>query len=128
MEFRDRVSSNIEVLLNKKYIFINYNVKSLTCFFPVAKTWKQVEEGKEINEIRMIYDTTKSELNEAFWAPWVSLPTLFGQLRAIESDIFMANCDVGEICLRFMIDPIIRSHAEVDLSMFEELKKIEIKI
>ena len=34
----------------------------------------------------MIYDATKSGLNEAVWVPWFSLPTIDCQLRDVESD------------------------------------------
>ena len=35
----------------------------------------------------------------------------------------MADCDVGEMFLNFMLDPLIRSRAGVDLSIFDELDK-----
>ena len=83
------------MVLDKKYVSIHFNVKSLTHVFPIAKTMIEVE--KKVDKIRMIYDATKSRLYEAVWAQWFSFPTVDCQLRAVESDTFMADCDVGEI-------------------------------
>lgn len=52
----------------------------------MAKTWKEVEGKEKVDEIRMVYDATKSGLNEAVWVPWFSLPTIDCQLRDVESD------------------------------------------
>ena len=68
-----------------------------------------------IDEIRMVYDATKSGLNESVWAPWVSLPTVESELRAMKVGTFMCDCDVGKMFLNFMMDPRLRSHAGVDL-------------
>ena len=35
----------------------------------------------------------------------------------------MADCDVGEMFLIFMLDPLIRSHAGMALRIFDELDK-----
>ena len=45
-------------------------VKSLTHFFPVSKTWKGEVAEKRVDKIRMIYDATQSGLNDAVWVPW----------------------------------------------------------
>ena len=91
----------------------------------MAKTWK-VEEGvKRIDEIRMVYDATKSGLNDAVWAPWFSLPTIDTKLRSVKAGTYMCDCDVGEMFLNFMLHPEIRAHAGVDLTQLysEELMK-----
>ena len=55
------------------------------------------------------------------------LPTFYCHLHTVESDTFIADCDVGEMFLNFMLDSVIRPHAGVDLSVFEELKQRERK-
>ena len=49
------------------YISLSSEVKSLTHFFPVPKTWK-VEGSKRVpNDFNMVYDATRSGLNKAVW-------------------------------------------------------------
>ena len=65
-------------------------VKSLISFFDVP-------EGFE--DIRMVYDGTKSGLNEALWAPWFALPTVDSLLRSVDPGTFMADNYIGEMFL-----------------------------
>ena len=73
----------------------------------------------------MVYDTTKSDLNDTVWDPWFSLPTIDSKLRSVKSDTYMCDCDGSDIFLNLMLHPEIRSHAGVDLTHFypEELVK-----
>ena len=64
-EFRERVSEKLSSVLRKGYVVIKDEVKSLTHFFPVAKTWKGERVDKRVDDTRMVYDATKSGLNDA---------------------------------------------------------------
>ena len=44
------------------------------------------------------------------------MPTIDLNLRVVEAGTFMADYDVGEMFLNFMLEPAIRSHVGVDLS------------
>ena len=44
------------------------------------------------------------------------MPTIYSHLRAVEVGTFMADCDVGEMFLKFMLESAIRSHADFYLS------------
>ena len=70
---------------------------------------------KVVDEIRMVYDTTKSGLNDIVWAPWFTLPTIEAELRLIDSGTYMADCDAG-FFLNFMLYPCIRSYVDVNFS------------
>ena len=94
----------------KDYFGSETEVKSLNHFFPVPKTWK---EG---GGFRMVYDATQSGLNDAVWAPWFAMPTIDSHLRVVETGVFMTDCDVREMFINFMLEPAIRSHADVYLS------------
>ncbi len=61
-------------------------VFSLTSFFAVPK-------GDD--DIRMVYDGTKSGLNGSLWAPWFPLPTVATHLRAMLPGYYMADIDIG---------------------------------
>ena len=64
----------------------------------------------------MVYNATSSGLNDAVWAPWFSLPTVESHLRAVDPDTYMADNDIGEMFLNFMLDVELRPFAGVDLS------------
>jgi hypothetical protein len=92
----------------RRYIAPGY-VVSLTSFFPVQK-------GE--NDIRMVYDGSVSGLNDAMWVPRFVLPTLNTHLRAVEEQTFMADVDVGEMFLNFVLHKDLRSVSGVDLTCF----------
>lgn len=69
IEFRDIVRVKINSVKYKNYIRINDKVMSFTNFFPVAKTMEKKDDVEIIGEIWMVYDATKSGLNDAVLAP-----------------------------------------------------------
>ena len=73
-------------------------------------------EMKVVEDVRMVYDATSSGLNDAVWAPWFSMPTVEMLLRAVEGGTYMANYDIGEMFLNFMLEPRLRPYAGVDLT------------
>ena len=89
-------------------------VRSLTSFFAVPK-------GED--DIRMVYDGTKSGLNDVLWAPWFPLPTIEMHLRSVGPGSFMGDIDIGDMFLNFMLHERIQPYAGVDLTPFfpEEL-------
>ena len=68
LEAKAKVKEKIQTALSKGYLsWANHHcIKSFMHFFHVPK-------GSE--DIRMIYDGTKSGLNDALFAPWFALPT-----------------------------------------------------
>jgi len=68
-------------------------VKSLTFCFAVPK-------GE--SDIHMVYNGTKSGLNNSLWVPWVPLATIETHLRAVLPSTFMADLDIGEMFLNFI--------------------------
>ena len=54
-----KVKKKLKKVLARGYISLNDEVKWLTYFFPVQKTWK-VDNSKCVSDdIRMVYDTTR---------------------------------------------------------------------
>jgi hypothetical protein len=84
-------------------------VRSLTAFFSV---------DKGTNAIRMVYDGTISGLYDAIWVPRFVLPTLETHLRAVDEDTHMADVDVSDCFLNFMLHPTLRELAGVDLTHY----------
>ena len=105
---RAQVQKKLETVLRRGYI-IKGNVKSLTGYFAVPK-------GPE--DIRMVYDGTKSGLNDVLWAPNFMLPSVDTLVNAINEDSWMADLDLGEMFLNFMLHPEIQPYCGVDLSPY----------
>eukprot|EP00980_Cylindrotheca_fusiformis_P030894 scaffold25597_cov206-Cylindrotheca_fusiformis.AAC.4 len=84
-------------------------VDSLTSFFAVPK-------GED--DIRMVYDGTKSGLNDSIWVPRFSLPTVNSMLRAVDSKTFMADFDIGECFLNFILHESMQALCGIDLTHF----------
>eukprot|EP00980_Cylindrotheca_fusiformis_P026854 scaffold17689_cov87-Cylindrotheca_fusiformis.AAC.1 len=66
----------------------------------------------------MVYDGTKSGLNNAIWVPRFSLPTVNSMLRAVDSKTFMADFDIGECFLNFVLHESMQALCGIDLSHF----------
>jgi hypothetical protein len=55
-------------------------------------------------DIWMVYNGTSSVMNSHLWAPWFALPTIYALARALEVGMFMADSDIGEIFLNFILE------------------------
>jgi hypothetical protein len=107
---KELVTKKLQVARGRNYIAGGgEQVMSLTTFFHVPK-------GEE--DIRMVYDGTASGLNDSLWVPRFAMPTIRTHLRGVEPGTFMADVDIGEMFLNFMLHPAIRPYAGVDLSHF----------
>ena len=110
------VKKKLAKVLSRGYISLNSKVKSLTHFSPIPKTWKVVNSKRVPDDIRMVYDATRSGLNKAVWASWFPMPTVVFHLRSVVAGMFMTDYDVGEMFLNFMLEPELRPYAGVDLT------------
>lgn len=84
-------------------------VRSLTSFFAVPK-------GED--DMRIVYDGTKSGLNGQLWAPWLPLPTIDTHLHCIQPGYFMGDIDFSEQFLNFVLHEKVRKYAGVDLTLY----------
>jgi hypothetical protein len=100
----------LKAVWDRRYITPGF-VKSLTSFFSVPK-------GDD--DVRMVYNGSKSGLNDLIWVPrFILLPTMEIHLRGVEEETCMvADNDVGECFLNFILHAELRELAGVDLSKF----------
>ena len=105
---RGKISAKLENVRSKGYI-VPGRVESLTGFFAVDK-------GE--SDIRMVYDASKSGLNEVLWAPSFCLSTVDSTFRSIESTTRLGDLDLGEMFLNFKLHKFIRPYAGVDLTAY----------
>ena len=104
-DLRRQVREKMQVARDRHYIAPG-EVISLTNYFPVKK-------GD--CDIRMVYDATKSGLNRALWTPSFALPTVESLTRQLEETAWMADLDLGDMFLNFMLDADLRPFCGVDL-------------
>ena len=87
-------------------------IQSLTSFFSVPK-------GED--DIRMVYDASKSGLNAVLFAPWFGLGTVDSMLWSVDEDTWSADNDFGEMFLNFWLHPELRQYTGIDLTgVFQE--------
>ena len=64
----------------------------------------------------MVYDGSKSGLNEALYSPWFPLPTVDSMVRWAIAGSWLADNDYGEQFLNFPLHPDLRKYCGIDLS------------
>jgi hypothetical protein len=69
-------------------------------------------------DIRMVYNGTKSGLNDCLWEPWFPLPTIDTMLRSVTGGTWMSDNDVGEMFLNFMLHEEVRKLCGVDFTLY----------
>lgn len=107
-EVRELMKEKLNVIRKKGYVE-DGKIDSFMSFFDVPK-------GKD--DIRMVYDGSKSGLNDSLWAPWFPLPTVDCLVRALEPGYYMADNDVGEMFHNFMLHSELRKYCGLDLTLF----------
>jgi hypothetical protein len=105
---REQVRQKLENVRFKGYI-ASGTVSSLTGYFAVPKG---------TDDIRMVYDATKSGLNSALWVPSFSLPAAEALLDLLSSSSWMADLDMGEMFLNFPLDLKVRPYCGIDLKPY----------
>lgn len=107
---REQLKKKLHKPIVKEYITRGF-VISLTGFFAVAKG-----EG----DIRIVYDATKSGLNESIWAPNFILPTIDSVMRNASFDTWYGDIDLGEMFLNYFLDEKLRPYAGVDATALRD--------
>jgi hypothetical protein len=105
---KESVLKKLKKVRGRRYIAPGH-VEALICFFEVPK-------GD--CDIRMVYNRSKSGLNECMWVPRFILPTIHTHLRGVGPDTFMLDVDLGEFFLNFMLHPTIRPLTGVDFTKY----------
>jgi hypothetical protein len=113
---RDMSDESMKLLVIKKLLKARKRgyiapgmVESLTAFFAVPK-------GED--DIRLVYDGSVSGLNLSIWVPRFYLPTLETHLRSVDKNTWMADVDIGEMFLNFILHRELRTLAGVDLTHY----------
>jgi hypothetical protein len=78
-------------------------------------------------DIRLVYDGSKSGLNDALWAPWFALLTVETMCRTLFPGYWCAHNDYSDCFLNFPLHSLLQVYCGVDLSQLfpEEAAKKE---
>ena len=107
-----QMKRKLQKVIDRGYLSKGY-VKSLTNYFSVPKG---------LQDIRMVYDGTKSKLNAAVWAPNFFLPSVDSLLMFCTAGTWFADIDIGEMFLNYFMDLKIRPYSGVDVSKLHGTK------
>ena len=69
-------------------------------------------------DYRVVYNGSASGLNKVVWAPWFPLPTISSHLRMVEEVTYMADSNIGDMFLNFMLHPSLQQYYGVDVTLF----------
>ena len=92
-EVLEKLASKIDTVLERGYLELE-GIKSHIDVFSVQKA----------DDIRAVYNATKSGLNDAVWAPSFFLPTSRSALRVMSYCSYCVDMDLGEMFLNFVLD------------------------
>ena len=108
-ETKQKVKNKLQAVIDKGYIELTdiELVEAMMFMFHVPK-------GE--TDIRMVYDGTKSGLNDALYSPWFALPTVDTMTRWVLAGSWLADNDYGEQFLNYPLHPDLRKYCGVDLS------------
>lgn len=106
---REEMRKKVSKVRRRRYIVSTTieNILSIIRYFAVPK-------GEE--DVRIVYDATASGLNECVWAPSFWLPTVDSLLRALDSDSWMADRDIGDMFLNFELHHSAWPYVGIDLA------------
>jgi hypothetical protein len=106
----EKMIKKISKVRKRKYISPGH-VWSLTDFFSVPKGSR---------DIRMVYNGTSSGLNDVLWVPSFPLPTVETLLRSVHPGTWMADTDIGEMFLNFVLHESLQELAGVDVTHYQD--------
>ena len=91
-------------------------------FFELLMYMFHVPKGD--TDIRMVYDGTKSRLNESLYAPWFALPTVDTMSRWVIAGSWLVDNDYGDMFLNFPLHPELQKFCGINLSqLYPEMTK-----
>jgi hypothetical protein len=108
-ETQAKVRAKVDAVRKKGYITnaAPHEIRSLMYMFDVPKG---------LCDVRMVYDGSKSGLNNSLFAPWFALPMVDAMVRSLMPGYWCADNDYGKQFLNFNLHEEIQAYCGVDLS------------
>jgi hypothetical protein len=115
----DKIKDKVKKKLDKVIMTDIKFVEAMMFMFDVPK----------VDDIRMVYDGSKSGLNKALWAPWFSLSTIDTMLRWVTAGSWLANNDYEDMFLNFPLHAKSQKYCGTDLTqLFPDMKAGEASV
>lgn len=108
--FLDKIKSKLQKVRDRGYVAPGF-VKSLIRYFAVPK-------GDA--DIRMVYDGTSSGFNDSIWVPSFGMPVIESVLRATDTYSWMADIDVADQFLNFVLHADAQAYCGIDMTPYFE--------
>jgi hypothetical protein len=107
-KIKDQVKKKLDKVIMKGYVELTdiKFVEAMMFMFAVPKG----------DDIRIVYDGSKSGLNKALWAPWFSLPTIDTMSRWVIAGSWLADNDYGDMFLNFPLHVNLQKYCGIDLT------------
>jgi hypothetical protein len=102
----EKMKGKIQKITARNYISDGLVLSLINCF--------AVPKGEE--DIRLVYDGTKSGLNEAVFSPNFFLPFPDSMLMWVDCNSWFGDLDLGEMFLNYFLDKGVRAFSGVDIS------------
>ena len=107
-KIREQVKKKVDSVMMKGYVDL-VDIKQIEAYMYMF----HVPKG---DDIRMVYDGSKSGLNNALWAPWFSLPTIDAMSRWVIAGSWLADNDYGDMFLNFPLHASLQKYCGIDLT------------
>jgi hypothetical protein len=91
-ELKGKEAKKIQKARARNYLLEGFKIVARINVFSVAKG---------LADIRMVYDGTKSGLNDCLFVPWFMLRTSSAMTRTLNVEYFCGDTDLGECFLNF---------------------------
>eukprot|EP00978_Attheya_sp_CCMP212_P027155 scaffold90616_cov31-Attheya_sp.AAC.2 len=105
-----KMREKIQKVITQKYVDVSEEeILAFIQYFGVKKG---------ADNIRMVYDGTKSGLNDCLFAPWFALPTMSSMFRGLDEDYWCADNDfLVDNFLNYWISKELRAYCGVDIEL-----------
>ncbi len=107
-QLKPKVKQKLEKFIDRGYPKLG-SVASLISYFTVPK---------RESDVRLVFNGTKSWLNEVIWAPSFHLPTIDSLLSLLECGTWQGDIDVAEQFYNFILDTKIQPFCGVDVDLY----------
>ena len=109
-EIRQKVKEKIQRVIDNGYIKLQdiEEVKSLMYYFYVPK-------GED--DIRMVYNGSKSVLNKSLFAPWFNFPSSETMARWVLVGLWLGDNDFEDCWLNHELHPSLQKYCGIDISV-----------
>eukprot|EP00978_Attheya_sp_CCMP212_P014300 scaffold36374_cov58-Attheya_sp.AAC.6 len=108
-EMRKMMRKKIEKVIRQRYVDVAEDeIHAFISYFAVMKG---------LYDIRMVYDGTKSGLNDCLFAPWFALSTMNTMFRSLDVDFWCADNDFSDNFLNYLIGKELRVYCGIDVDI-----------